>query len=354
MPKGLRGLKMIKKTENGYTCIRERIYATEESFLSPYAVKSKDTKGRVRAEEPCSMRTDFQRDRDRIIYSNSFKRLKNKTQVFVAPEGDHYITRLTHTLDVSQIARSIARVLCLNEDLTEAIALGHDLGHTPFGHVGENVLDKLSPFGFEHNVQSLRVVDHIERGGKGLNLTWEVRNGIVNHKKSGKPATLEGVAVSWADRIAYINHDIEDAIRGGIIKEEDLPKNAVKVLGNKTKTRINTAIADIWETSLGQPYVRMSDEVMGATNELRNFMFENVYALTNKSMQDRAERMLTQLFEYFMAHVDELPKNYLINLERDGKERAVCDYISGMTDRYAITVFENLFIPATFSIGGGT
>lgn len=344
----------MDKDKQQYATVRERVCANEELFLSQYAVRSSQTKGRLRAEDACDFRTEFQRDRDRIIYSNSFKRLKNKTQVFCAPEGDHFITRMTHTLDVSQIARSIARTLSLNEDLAEAIALGHDLGHTPFGHVGEKVLDKVSSHGFMHNEQSLRVVDVIEKAGRGLNLTAEVRDGILQHKSSGKPMTLEGEAVSLADRIAYINHDIEDAIRGGILKEADLPKRAVKVLGNKTKTRINTAIADIWKNSLDQPFVRMSDEVMDATNELRNFMFENVYALTNKSMQDRAERMLTQLFEYFMAHVDELPKNYLINLERDGKERAVCDYISGMTDRYAITVFENLFIPATFSIGGGT
>ncbi len=335
-----------------YATVRERVCANEELFLSPYATRSAATKGRMREEQPCDFRTEFQRDRDRIVYSNSFKRLKNKTQVFCAPEGDHYITRLTHTFDVAQIARSIARSLSLNEDLAEAIALGHDLGHTPFGHVGEKVLAKLSEHGFQHNEQSLRVVDVIEKGGRGLNLTLEVRDGILQHKSDGKPMTLEGEAVSLADRIAYINHDIEDAIRAGIIKAEDLPKEAVKVLGNKTKTRINTAIADIWKTSLNQPFVRMSDEVMGATNELRAFMFKNVYNLTNKTMQDRAERMLTQLFEYFIAHVDELPKPYLLVVERDGKERAVCDYISGMTDRYAVSVFENLFIPANFSIGG--
>ena len=335
-----------------YATVRERVCANEELFLSKYAVRSMETKGRAREEESCDFRTEFQRDRDRIIYSNSFKRLKNKTQVFCAPEGDHFITRMTHTVDVSQIARSIARTLSLNEDLAEAIALGHDLGHTPFGHVGEKVLDKLSSRGFMHNEQSLRVVDTIEKAGRGLNLTIEVRDGILQHKSSGKPMTLEGEAVSLADRIAYINHDIEDAIRGGVIKEEDLPKNAVKVLGNRTKVRINTAIADIWKNSLDQPFVRMSDEVMAAINELRDFMFENVYALTNKSMQDRAERMLTQMFEYFMSHVDELPKSYLTNLERDGKDRVVCDYISGMTDRYAVNAFEQLFIPANFSIGG--
>ena len=339
--------------ETEYKTVRERICAKEEAFLSPYAVRSAETAGREREEKRCDFRTDFQRDRDRIIYSNSFKRLKNKTQVFFAPEGDHYITRLTHTLDVSQIARSIARSLALNEDLAEAIALGHDLGHTPFGHVGERVLAKLAENGFYHNQQSLRVVDYIEKDGRGLNLTREVRDGILQHKSSGNPATLEGQAVSLADRIAYINHDIEDAIRAGILTSGDLPQSAVKTLGDETKTRINTAITDIYENSYNQPYVRMSDKVMSATNELRAFMFERVYEYANKSIQERSERMLTQMFSYFNEHVDKLPKRYLRLLERDGKERVVCDYLSGMTDRYAIGVFESLFIPTTFSIGGG-
>ncbi|MBQ9728985.1 MAG: deoxyguanosinetriphosphate triphosphohydrolase [Clostridia bacterium] len=334
-------------------CVRERICQNEEAWLSPFARRSSQTKGRLKEEKSCDFRTDFQRDRDRIIYSNSFKRLKNKTQVFFAPEGDHYITRLTHTLDVSQIARSIARTLALNEDLAEAIALGHDLGHTPFGHVGERVLAKLSEKGFMHNEQSLRVVDVIEKGGKGLNLTLEVRDGILEHKSSGKPATLEGDAVSLADRIAYINHDIEDALRAGILKEEDLPKDAVETLGHATKERINTAIADIYRESYGKPYVKMSKEVMNATNTLRAFMFERVYELANKTIQERSERMLTQMFEYFKSHVDKLPKPYLRLLERDDKERVICDYLSGMTDRYAISVFEDLFIPVTFSLGGG-
>ena len=332
--------------------VRERICANEEKFLSSFAVKSVETKGRAREEKPCDFRTEFQRDRDRIIYSNSFKRLKNKTQVFFAPEGDHYITRMTHTFDVSQIARSISRVLSLNEDLAEAIALGHDLGHTPFGHVGEYVLNKLTERGFMHNEQSLRVVEVLEKDGRGLNLTYEVRDGILQHKSSGKPATLEGEAVSLADRIAYINHDIEDALRAGILKDEDLPENAVKVLGKRTKERINTAIADIYQNSLGKPYVRMSEEVMAATNELRTFMFARVYKLTNKSMQDRAERMLTQMFRYFMENVNKLPAPYSKLLERFDKEQVVCDYLSGMTDRYAITVFESIFIPSTFSLGG--
>ena len=338
--------------KNTVKCVRERTYEREELLLSPYAKKSKETRGRAKKEPLCAFRTDFQRDRDRIIYSNSFKRLKNKTQVFFAPEGDHYITRLTHTLDVSQIARSIARTLALNEDLAEAIALGHDLGHTPFGHVGERVLAGLAKNGFYHNQQSLRVVDHIEKNGRGLNLTGEVRDGIVEHKSTGKPATLEGVAVSLADRIAYINHDIEDAIRAGILKADDLPRTCVETLGKETKTRINTAIADIYKTSYGQNFVKMSDEMMKAINELRAFMFERVYELANKSIQERSERMLTQMFEYFTKHVDKLPKSYLRLLDRDGEERVVCDYLSGMTDRYAIGVFESLFIPSTFSLGG--
>ena len=334
--------------------VKERTYEIESRFLSPYAQKSAETKGRARTEAPCEFRTDFQRDRDRVIYSNSFKRLKNKTQVFFAPEGDHYITRLTHTLDVAQISRSIARALSLNEDLAEAIALGHDLGHTPFGHVGERVLDKLCPFGFEHNVQSLRVVDYIEKDGRGLNLTQEVLDGILQHKSTGHPATLEGVAVSLADRIAYINHDIEDAIRAGILQESDLPQRAVETLGHATRERINTAITDIYTHSVGTDGVRMSDEVAKATFELRTFMFKNIYALTNKSMQDRAERMLTAMYEYFLMHTDRLPKQYLKLGESAPKEQIVCDYLSGMTDRYAINVFESLFIPETFSLGGVT
>ncbi len=338
--------------EKKYDTVRERVCDSEQAFLSPYAVRSAESKGRAREEKPCDFRTEFQRDRDRIIYSNSFKRLKNKTQVFCAPEGDHYMTRLTHTLDVSQIARSISRCLCLNEDLAEAIALGHDLGHTPFGHVGEMVLSSIAGRGFQHNEQSLRVVDVIEKGGRGLNLTEEVRDGILQHKSSGKPATLEGQAVSLADRIAYINHDIEDAIRAGILKNEDLPKNAVAVLGHKTKERINTAISDIYKNSYGKPYVKMSDEIMAATNELRTFMFQNVYKLANKAMQERACRMLTQMFEYFMKHVERLPQPYAGLLEKYDKEQVVCDYLSGMTDRYAIGVFEDLFIPSNFAIGG--
>lgn len=331
---------------------KERTYAIEEQYLSPFACKSNGTKGRLREEEPCSMRTDFQRDRDRVIYSKAFRRLKNKTQVFFSPDGDHYITRLTHTFDVSQIARSIARSLALNEDLTEAIALGHDLGHTPCGHVGERVLNALCPGGFQHNVQSLRVVDVLEKDGRGLNLTYEVRDGILEHKSSGNPKTLEGVAVSLADRIAYINHDIEDAVRGGLIREDDLPRDPIETLGRDTRERINTAIIDIVKNSEGKGRVSMSREIERASKELRAFMFEAVYARANKNIQDRAERMLTQMYEYFLKHTEEMPALYRNVGEKDGVERSVCDYISSMTDRYAISVFEDIFIPKNFSLDG--
>jgi dGTPase len=259
---------------------------------------------------------------------------------------------MTHTLDVSQISRSLARALHLNEDLAEAIALGHDLGHTPFGHVGEKVLNKLAQNGFMHNEQSLRVVDVLEKGGRGLNLTFEVRDGILEHKSSGRPQTLEGQIVSIADRIAYINHDIEDAIRAGILKNEDLPAFPISVLGKGTTERIHTAISDIYEHSYGKPVIAMSKDVEDSIKTLRAFMFERVYNLTNKVILERAERMLTELFNYFMLHVDKLPTPYAALLEEWGAERAVCDYISGMTDQYAITVFESIFIPTTFSLSG--
>ena len=287
--------------------MKEKTYEKERAFLSPYAKKSEESAGRQRSETPCAMRTEFQRDRDRIIYSKAFLRLKNKTQVFFAPDGDHYMSRLTHTLDVSQIARSLARGLSLNEDLAEAIALGHDLGHTPFGHVGERVLSSLCPEGFRHSEQSLRVVDVLEKDGKGLNLTFEVRDGIVNHTKNGRPSTLEGAAVSLADRIAYINHDIEDAIRAGFLQEEELPRDAVEVFGRDTSQRINSAILDIFYHSNGQPYVRMSEEKAEALDRLRSFMFERVYERSNKLMQESAERMLTQLYTYFTDRYEELP-----------------------------------------------
>ena len=257
--------------------MKDKTLKIEEMFLSPYAKKSKDTEGRLRYEEPCPMRTDFQRDRDRLLHCKSFRRLKNKTQVFFSPEGDHYRTRLTHTLLVSQVARAIARALSLNEDLTEAIALGHDLGHTPFGHAGERILDKLNPNGFFHNVQSGRVVDVLENDGKGLNLTREVVDGIINHKMSSNPKTLEGRAVSVADRIAYINHDIDDAIAGGFITAEDLPKDAVRLLGKNSSERINSMVFSIYRASDGKNTVEMEKDIADATKVLRDFMFKEVY-----------------------------------------------------------------------------
>ncbi len=313
-------------------------------FLSPYAVLSEKTRGREREEEPCPMRTDFQRDRDRIIYSKAFLRLKNKTQVFFAPDGDHYMSRLTHTLDVSQIARSIARGLSLNEDLTEAIALGHDLGHTPFGHIGERVLATLNPAGFKHNEQSLRVVDKLEKDGRGLNLTYEVRSGILNHTPAGKPETLEAEVVRYADLIAYINHDIEDAIRAGYLTTDELPQDAVSKFGRHTSERINTAIMDICRESEGKPYVRMSEEKDKALGQLRSFMFEHVYERANKVIQESAERMLSALFTYFVRQPQQLPVLYADTAETDAP-RAVCDYLSTMTDRYAIELFKRLFVP---------
>lgn len=324
--------------------MKEKTYEKERAFLSPYAKKSCESRGRAQIEPPCAMRTDFQRDRDRIIYSKAFLRLKNKTQVFFAPYGDHYMSRLTHTLDVSQIARSLARCLSLNEDLAEAIALGHDLGHTPFGHVGERVLGALCPQGFRHSEQSLRVVDVLEKDGKGLNLTFEVRDGILNHTKSGNPATLEGSAVSLADRIAYINHDIEDAIRAGVLHADELPAAAVEVFGLDTSERINTAITDIYETSAGQAFVRMSPARAEALETLRSFMFKHVYEHANKLIQDSAERMLASLYDYFTKRPEEMPEVYCA-IARTDVPRAVCDYISSMTDRYAIGVFQRLFVP---------
>ncbi len=326
--------------------LKEKTYAIEDSFLSPYACKSKDTKGREREETPCEMRTDFQRDRDRIIYCKAFRRLKNKTQVFFSPEGDHYVTRLTHTLDVAQISRAIARALSLNEDLCEAIALGHDLGHTPFGHSGERILDKLSPTGFKHNEQSVRVVDVLEKDGAGLNLTYEVRDGILNHPKSGTPHTLEGKCVSIADRIAYINHDLEDAIRAGILTADDVPRDIRSVLGNSSKERINTAICAVYRNSAGKNTVAMDSEVEGASEALRAFMFERVYFTeTARGEEERAERMLTALYGYFIKNADKLPQTYLKLTDLYGTEKVVCDYLSSMTDRYAVYTFNSVFVP---------
>ena len=329
--------------------MKDKTIKFEKTFLSKYAKKSQDTVGRLREEEACPMRTAFQRDRDRIIHCKAFRRLKNKTQVFFSPEGDHYRTRLTHTLNVSQVARGIARALSLNEDLTEAIALGHDLGHTPFGHSGERILNKLNPNGFEHNVQSGRVVDVLENNGKGLNLTREVVDGIINHKMSCSPKTLEGKAVSLADRIAYINHDIDDAIAGGFISFEDLPKDVIEVLGPTSSKRINTMIYSIYTESDGKNKVEMTKEVAEATMALRTFMFERVY--NQKALMEeeqRADRMISALYEYYKQDFTRLPDFYKDRLEFDSEHTVLCDYISGMSDAYAEKTFSEIFIPKTW------
>lgn len=326
--------------------LKEKTYSIEREFFSPYASKSNETRGRQRDEEPCAMRTEYQRDRDRIIYCKAFRRLKNKTQVFFSPEGDHYITRLTHTLDVAQIARSIARALSLNEDLAEAIALGHDLGHTPFGHSGERILNKLSPYGFEHNVQSLRVVDVLEKDGKGLNLTYEVRDGILNHKKNGNPSTLEGKCVSLADRIAYINHDLDDAVRAGLLKADEVPKEIRERLGSSSRERINTAITSIYNCSYGKNTVEMDKQIEEASENLREFMFERVYQSGSaRGEEEKAERMLSTLFSYFMQNPKALSSTYVTLLDKYPIEQVVCDYLSSMTDRYALYKFNCIFVP---------
>ena len=304
-------------------------------------------------EDSCDIRTAYQRDRDRIIHCKAFRRLKHKTQVFLAPEGDHYRTRLTHTLEVSQIARTIAKSLRMNEDLTEAIALGHDLGHTPFGHSGEAVLNRICSQGFEHYKQSVRVVEFLEKDGMGLNLTWEVRDGILNHRTSGRPSTLEGGIVRLSDKIAYINHDIDDAIRGMIIKEEDIPSIYTDILGHSSGERLNTLIHDIVIHSEGKNDIVMSPEVEEAMLSLRKYMFRSVY--TNKvakSQEKKAENLVKQLFEYYVEHMNELPEEYIEMMEKtkESVEQVVCDYIAGMTDRYAISKFKELMIPGSWGI----
>lgn len=330
--------------------IRLRTEEIEKNNLSQYAMLSQNSKGREKLEEKCTIRTDFQRDRDRIIHSKSFRRLKHKTQVFIAPEGDHFRTRLTHTLEVAQIGRTLARALRLNEDLVEAIALGHDLGHTPFGHTGERVLNKLHPKGFKHNEQSIRVVDFLEHKDEriGLNLTYEVREGIRSHSGSVKSQTLEGQVVKYADRIGYINHDIDDAIRAGVIKKEELPKESLEILGRTHGERINTMILDIINNSMEKNTIAMSEDVGKATNTLREYMFENVYLNKNaKSEESKAEYVLEQLYLYYLKNTNALPEEHLKiykNIDSD-IEDIICDYIAGTTDRYAVNLFNNIFIP---------
>jgi len=331
-----------------------RISQEEAEFknLSPYACKSAESKGREKDEEKCNVRTEFQRDRDRIIHCKAFRRLKHKTQVFISPEGDHYRTRLTHTLEVSQIARTIARALRLNEDLTEAIALGHDLGHTPFGHTGESVLAEITPGGFEHNKQSLRVVERLEKDGEGLNLTWEVRDGILNHRSANKPATMEGMVVRLSDKIAYINHDIDDAVRAGVLNKDDIPADIVEVLGESSSKRLNTMITDVIENSMGKNYIVMSKEMSEIVGRLREFMFKNVYLDTRaKNEGVKVDHMLKSLYKYYCRHTDEMDAEFQrLIAEGEQKEVVVSDYIACMTDRYAIKMYTDHFIPSSWNI----
>lgn len=328
--------------------IREETEELELKLLSPYASFSRYSKGRDVPEEECEIRTCYQRDRDRIIHCKAFRRMKHKTQVFLAPAGDHYRTRLTHTLEVSQIARTIAKALRLNEELTEAIALGHDLGHTPFGHAGESALNEVCEDGFSHFEQSIRVVELLEKKGEGLNLTKEVRDGIVNHRTSGRPSTLEGKIVRLSDKIAYINHDIDDAIRGHILTEKDLPEKYTQVLGHSKKERLNNMIIDIVRQSKEQNDIIMSPEIGEAMTGLRRYMFENVYSNpVAKGEEKKVRTMLKTLYAYYLEHLEQMPEEYITLIERKNQkaQRVVCDYIAGMSDQYSVSKFEKLFVP---------
>lgn len=329
------------------TILREYFEKREHDILRPCACFSDESKGRDREENKCDIRTEFQRDRDRIIHCKAFRRMKHKTQVFLAPGGDHYRTRLTHTLEVSQIARTIARSLMLNEDLTEAIALGHDLGHTPFGHAGERALSRYSTKSFHHNEQSVRVVEKLEKNGQGLNLTFEVRDGILNHQTAGKPATLEGAIVRLSDKIAYINHDIDDGIRAGILTENMLPSYITEILGHSTRDRINNLIHAVVMNSLDKTEIALPEKYEEALYELRKFMFKDLY--TNpaaKSEEGKAERLIGMLFEEYMKNFEKLPNEYIeMIMAGEDRETAVCDYIAGMTDNYAVEMAKLLFEP---------
>lgn len=324
-------------------CLRQQTEELEEKNLSPFATKSRMSRGRLRQEPECAIRTIFQRDRDRIIHSKAFRRLKHKTQVFIAPEGDHYRTRLTHTLEVSQVARTIARALRLNEDLTEAIALGHDLGHTPFGHAGEEVLQEVHPGGFRHNEQSLRVVDVLEGNG-GLNLSFEVRDGILNHTGPNPPSTLEGQVVRLADRIAYVNHDVDDAMRGGVLRLEEIPREILATLGDTHSLRINSMVTDVVRHSYGKDFVDMSPGYRQAMESLREFLFDRVYiGSMAKKEEAKAKHIVRELYCYYLNHLEEVPSG-IVSLS-DRPSQVVCDYVAGMTDRYATDRFLKLFVP---------
>ncbi len=331
--------------------VREQTEAIERQTLSPYACLAAESKGRQRPVEECAVRTCFQRDIDRVVHSKAFRRLKHKTQVFLQPEGDHYRTRMTHTIEVARIARTIARGLRLNEDLAEAISFGHDLGHTPFGHAGERVLNELMPGGFEHNVQSLRVVDRLEKDGEGLNLTYEVRRGILCHTGSDRAETLEGQILRLADKIAYINHDIDDAMRGHIIYPTDIPVSISQVLGYDHSQRINTLTVDVITSSTGKDGIAQSAPCREAMIELREFMFEFVYRNpVAKGEEGRAQDILRRLFDHYRAEPDELPGEYQEIRVREGEDRAVCDYIAGMSDKYAVEKFREIFIPMAWNV----
>lgn len=332
--------------------IRESLEEREREYLSPYAAHSKDSKGREKPEEECDIRTVYQRDRDRILHCKAFRRMKDKTQVFLAPHGDHYRNRLTHTLEVSQTARTVAKALQLNEDLVEAIALGHDLGHTPFGHAGERALNKLNPSGFAHYKQSVRVAQVLEKRGRGLNLTWEVIDGIRNHRTSGHPSTLEGQVVRLCDKISYIHHDMDDAQRAGLISEDDIPITIRMLLGYTIRERLNTLIHDIVENSQGKNAIQMSEDVYQAMMDLRKIMFQNVYLNPRaKKEEDKAIGMLSRLYEYYMENPQKMSAEY-VNLIATGTSlnQAVCDYLSGMTDQYSMQKFQEIFIPKAWEV----
>ena len=333
--------------------MREDLEKREKEILSPMAAKSGESRGRAFPEDKCRIRTEFQRDRDRIIHSKSFRRLMHKTQVFLAPEGDHFRTRLTHTIEVSQIARTIARALNLNEDLTEAIALGHDLGHTPFGHNGEDVLNSVHPGGFHHNLQRLRVVDVLEATSsrRGMNLTAEVRDGIVNHTGSGKPFTLEGQVVKISDRVAYINHDIDDALRSGVISMEDIPKTALELFGYSHRERINNMVTDLVKNSDGREEISQSPQFREELNKLRTFMFSHVYKSGRVKREEdlaKVEVVISSLYNYFLRDPSRLPDDLRQVAEEDGVNEAVKDYIAGMTDRFALNIYTELFVPKSW------
>ena len=332
--------------------IREELEKMERETLSPYATLSVNTKGREREEEQCDVRPVFQRDRDRILHCKAFRRLKNKTQVFLTPKGDHYRTRLSHTLEVSQNARTIAKALRLNEDLVEAIALGHDLGHTPFGHAGEKALDEIHPGGFAHYRQSIRVVQVLEKNGEGLNLTWEVRDGILNHRISGNPSTMEGQVVRLADKLAYIHHDMDDAQRAGIITEDDIPVTLRMLLGYTTRERLNTFVHDIIESSMEKNHIEMSSEIYEAMMDLRKIMFQNVYDHPEaKKEEKKAIKMLKKLYTYYIENPDEMSAEYRQLMKKgESKTQVVCDYLAGMTDQYSMAKFRKIYIPKAWEV----